>query len=115
MLHLMWPHQYFQKKSIIILLCIPSASVTSKESYSRAPEKDTDSLSSLEMGGSNHSGSTGTPQGTPKFRRPSFLQQRDRLYRAGPGMYVAIQDVESQQEGDLSLKKGMAIEGVYLC
>ena len=62
--------------------------------------------------GSNHSGSTGTPsQGTPNFRRPSFLQQRERLYRAGPGKYVVIQDVESQQRGDLTLRKGMTIDG----
>lgn len=73
---------------------------------------DTESVSSLEMG-STHSGSPGTPvQGTtPTFRRPSFLQQRERLYRAGPGRYIAIQDVESQQLGDLSLRKGMEIEG----
>ena len=72
---------------------------------------DTESVSSLEMG-SNHSGSTGTPsQMTPNFRRPSFLQQRERLYRAGPGRYIALQDVESQQTGDLTLRMGMEIEG----
>jgi len=63
--------------------------------------------------GSNHSGSTvGTPTlGTPKLRRPSFQQQRERLYRAGPEKYVAIQDVEAQQTGDIPLSKGMAVEG----
>lgn len=73
---------------------------------------DTESVSSLELGSTHSGGSTGTPVlGTPTFRRPSFLQQRERLYRAGPGRYIAIQDVESQQQGDLTLRKGMEVEG----
>ncbi len=78
---------------------------------------DADSVNSVEMG-SNHSGSTvgtptiGTPTlGTPKMKRPSFQQQRERLYRAGPEQYIVTQDVEAQQPGDLTLCKGMAVEG----
>jgi len=41
----------------------------------------------------------------------TFQQQRERLYRAGPGKYTAVQDVEPQQPGDLALKKGMPVEG----
>ncbi len=55
----------------------------------------------------------GTPgPATPISRKPSFGQQRERLYRAGPGEYVAIQDMEPQQPGDIPLRKGMAVEGM---
>ena len=59
---------------------------------------------------------TGTPyQTTPVVQQPPpkvvFQQQRERLYRAGPGRYHAIQDVEPQQPGDLALRKGKQVEG----
>lgn len=104
--------QSFTSKHAISL----TASLINKDSAMRVPGDsgvgDTESVSSLELG-STHSGSPGTPVqgGTPTFRRPSFLQQRERLYRAGSGKYVAVQDVESQQPGDLSLHRGMEIEG----
>ena len=38
--------------------------------------------------------------------------QRERLYRAGPGRYIAVEDVDPQQSDDLPLRKGMEVEGV---
>ncbi len=56
---------------------------------------------------------------TPINRKQSFGQQRERLYRAGPGEYVAVQEVEAQQPGDIPLKRGMPVEGTrgrgYCC
>ena len=37
--------------------------------------------------------------------------QRERLYRAGPGRYVAVEDVEPQQSDDIPLRRGMEVEG----
>lgn len=60
-----------------------------------------------------HSSNEGTPgPSTPKLHKQSFQQQRERLYRAGPGKYMVIQDVDAQQEGDISLKRGMSVEGM---
>ena len=61
--------------------------------------------------------STGTPgPNTPQSfhrRQPTFATQRERLYRAGPGRYVALEDVEPQQSDDVPLRRGMEVEGVY--
>ena len=61
---------------------------------------------------------TGTPgPNTPLTyhrRQPAFATQRERLYRAGPGRYMAMEDVEPQQSDDISLRRGMDVEGRYI-
>jgi len=42
----------------------------------------------------------------------TFQHQRGRLYHVGPGNYVAVEDIESLQPGDLPLWKGMHMEGI---
>ena len=54
-----------------------------------------------------------TPQ-THHRRQPNFSTQRERLYRAGPGRYVAMEDVDPQQSEDIPLRRGMDVEGVFL-
>ena len=58
---------------------------------------------------------TGTPgQNTPLIyakRQPAFATQRERLYRAGPGKYVATENVEPKQSDDIPLRRGMEVEG----
>ena len=56
-----------------------------------------------------------TPQ-THHRRQQTFATQRERLYRAGAGRYVAVEDVEPQQGDDIPLRRGMEVEGlcVYL-
>ena len=41
----------------------------------------------------------------------AFQQQRERLYRAGAGRYVAVQDFDPQGQGDIPLRRGMPVEG----
>ena len=41
----------------------------------------------------------------------TFAHTRERLYRAGPGKYFAVEDVEPQQQGDIPLKAGMPVAG----
>lgn len=43
----------------------------------------------------------------------SFQQQRERLYRAGAGKYEVVQDVDPQVPGDIPLRRGMPVEGIY--
>ena len=63
--------------------------------------------------------SSGTPgANTPQThhrRQPTFATQRERLYHAGPGRYVAVEDVEPQQSDDIPLRRGMEVEGVCTC
>lgn len=54
--------------------------------------------------------SIGTPTVQPR-NYTSFHNQRERLYRAGPGRYVVTEDVEPQQPGDLPLRRGVPVEG----
>lgn len=42
----------------------------------------------------------------------TFATQRERLYRAGPGRYVAIEDVDPQQSEDIAIRRGMEVEGL---
>ena len=58
---------------------------------------------------------TGTPgPNTPHSyhkRMPAFTTQRERLYRAGPGRYIVVDDFDPQQSEDIPLRRGMHVEG----
>ena len=108
-------HSYLQPSFSHSLYFPPIiAGNSSKESIFRIPDSgvgDTESISSIEIGSNNSSSTVGTPTETPKFRPPFCQQLRERLYCASPGCYVVNQDVQPQQPGDLTLWKGMVIEG----
>ena len=48
---------------------------------------------------------------TTVVTQTSFKQQRERLYRAGAGKYIAVQDFDPQAQGDIPLRKGMPVVG----
>ena len=48
---------------------------------------------------------------TPLVGQSSFQQQRERLYRAGAGKYIVVQDYDPQAPGDIPLRRGMPVEG----
>ena len=54
----------------------------------------------------------GLPTAQPRSGLSTFQHQQERLYRTGPGNYVAVEDIEPLQPGDLPLWKGMHVEGI---